>query len=154
MAQISSGLLERESSRLQFRQLAPCHPVFSGARPASLESWVSSSRVQRGYQSQRLVAEYFRTNGWPYAQPAGSGRSGTDITGVIGVDVEVKARRGIKVAEAMKQLRDRYKDGVLPVAILRLDGQGEAHIADWPAIVPLHVFIDLLKAAGYDKPKF
>jgi len=154
MAQISSGLLERESSRLQLRQLAPCHPVFSGARPASLESWVSSSRVQRGYQSQRLVAEYFRTNGWPYAQPAGSGRSGTDITGVIGVDVEVKARRGIKVAEAMKQLRDRYKDGVLPVAILRLDGQGEAHIADWPAIVPLHVFIDLLKAAGYDKPQF
>lgn len=154
MAQISSGLLERESSRLQLRQLAPCHPVFSGARPASFESWVSSSRVQRGYQSQRLVAEYFRTNGWPYAQPAGSGRSGTDITGVIGVDVEVKARRGIKVAEAMKQLRDRYKDGVLPVAILRLDGQGEAHIADWPAIVPLHVFIDLLKAAGYDKPKF
>jgi hypothetical protein len=154
MAQISSGLLERESSRLQLRQLAPCHPVFSGARPAILESWVSSSRVQRGYQSQRLVAEYFRTNGWPYAQPAGSGRSGTDITGVIGVDVEVKARRGIKVAEAMKQLRDRYKDGVLPVAILRLDGQGEAHIADWPAIVPLHVFIDLLKAAGYDKPKF
>jgi hypothetical protein len=154
MAHIPGSLLERESSRLQLRQLAPCHPVFSGARPASLGSWVSSSRVQRGYQSQRLVAEYFRTNGWPYAQPAGSGRSGTDITGVIGVDVEVKARRGIKVAEAMKQLRDRYKDGVLPVAILRLDGQGEAHIADWPAIVPLHVFIDLLKAAGYDKPKF
>jgi len=115
---------------------------------------VSSSRVQRGYQSQRIVAEYFRTNGWPYAQPAGSGRSGTDVTGVIGVDIEVKARRGIKVAEAMKQLRDRYQDGVLPVAILRMDGQGEAHIADWPAIVPLHILLDLLKAAGYDKPKF
>lgn len=95
MAKISGGLLERESPRLQLRQLAPNHPVFRGARPASLGSWVSSSRVQRGYQSQRLVAEYFRTNGWPYAQPAGSGRSGTDITGVIGVDVEVKARRGI-----------------------------------------------------------
>jgi hypothetical protein len=54
----------------------------------------------------------------------------------------------------MKQLRDRYQEGVLPVAILRLDGQGESHIADWPAIVPLHVLLDLLKAAGYDKPKF
>ncbi len=119
-----------------------------------LESLVTSSRVQRGYQSQRIVAEYFRNNGWPYAQPAGSGRSGTDVTGVIGVDIEVKARRGINVAMAMKQLRDRYQDGVLPVAILRLDGQGEAHIADWPAIVPLHILLDLLKAAGYDKPKF
>jgi hypothetical protein len=119
-----------------------------------LESLVTSSRVQRGYQSQRIVAEYFRNNGWPYAQPAGSGRSGTDVTGVIGVDIEVKARRGINVAMAMKQLRDRYQEGVLPVAILRLDGQGEAHIADWPAIVPLHILLDLLKAAGYDKPKF
>lgn len=119
-----------------------------------LESLVTSSRVQRGYQSQRIVAEYFRNNGWPYAQPAGSGRSGTDVTGVIGVDIEVKARRGINVAMAMKQLRDRYQEGVLPVAILRLDGQGEAHIADWPAIVPLHILLDLLKAAGYDRPKF
>lgn len=119
-----------------------------------LESLVTSSRVQRGYQSQRIVAEYFKNNGWPYAQPAGSGRSGTDVTGVIGVDIEVKARRGINVAMAMKQLRDRYQEGVLPVAILRLDGQGEAHIADWPAIVPLHILLDLLKAAGYDKPLF
>lgn len=123
-------------------------------RVIDLETMVTSSRVQRGYQSQRIVAEYFRTHGWPYAQPAGSGRSGTDVTGVLGVDIEVKARRGIKVAEAMKQLRDRYQEGVLPVAILRLDGQGESHIADWPAIVPLHVLLDLLKAAGYDKPKF
>jgi hypothetical protein len=115
---------------------------------------MTSSRVQRGYQSQRFVAEYFRKNGWPYAEPAGSGRSGTDITGVIGLDIEVKARRGIKISEAMKQLRERYKEGVLPVAILRLDGQGETHIDEWPAIVPLRIFIDLLKAAGYDKPKF
>lgn len=139
---------------LQLRQLAPTHPVFRAVRAGTLEPWVSSSRVQRGYQSQRLVAEYFKANGWPYAEPQGSGRSGSDITGIIGVDVEVKARRGLKVAEAMKQLRERSKEGVLPVAILRLDGQGETHIADWPAIVPLHILLDLLKAAGYDKPKF
>lgn len=114
----------------------------------------SSSRIARGYDSQRIVAEYFRAHGFPYAQPAGSGRIGTDITGVIGVDVEVKARRGIQVSAAMKQLRDRQQDGLLPVAVLRLDGQGPSHIDDWPAIVPLSVLIDLLKAAGYDKPKF
>lgn len=155
MAKISGGLLEGYRPRLQLRQLSPNHPVFRDFGGTNLEPRVSnSSRVQRGYQSQRLVAEYFQANGWPYAQPQGSGRTGTDITGIIGVDVEVKARRGIQLAEAMKQLRDRYKEGVLPVAILRLDGQGESHIADWPAIVPLHVFVDLLKGAGYDKPKF
>ena len=154
MDKVPGSLLAEQHSRLLLRQTNTSRWRSRRARVGYLDSWVSSSRVQRGYQSQRLVAEYFKSNGWPYAEPAGSGRSGTDITGVIGVDVEVKARRGIKVAEAMKQLRERYKEGVLPVAILRLDGQGEAHIADWPAIVPLHVFIDLLKAAGYDKPKF
>ena len=154
MDKVPGSLLAEQHSRLLLRQTNTGRWRSRRARVSYLDSWVSSSRVQRGYQSQRLVAEYFKSNGWPYAEPAGSGRAGTDITGVIGVDVEVKARRGIKVAEAMKQLRERYKDGVLPVAILRLDGQGEAHIADWPAIVPLHIFIDLLKAAGYDKPKF
>jgi len=154
MDKVPGSLLAQQHSGVLLRQTDAGHWHNRRARVGYLDSWVSSSRVQRGYQSQRLVAEYFKSNGWPYAEPAGSGRSGTDITGVIGVDVEVKARRGIKVAEAMKQLRERYKDGVLPVAILRLDGQGEAHIADWPAIVPLHVFIHLLKAAGYDQPKF
>lgn len=109
----------------------------------------NSSRVHRGLKSQSIVAEYFAANGWPFALSAGSGRQGSDVTGVPGVDIEVKARRGINVAMAMKQLRERHKEGVLPVAVLRLDGQGETHIADWPAIVPLSVFLDLLKAAGY-----
>lgn len=126
--------------RLRFRR------AYSG--PA--ESWVSShSRVARGLKSQDIVAKYFAANGWPFALSAGSGRQGTDVTGVPGVDIEVKARRGINVAMAMKQLRERHQEGVLPVAVLRLDGQGESHIADWPAIVPLSVFLDLLKAAGY-----
>jgi len=127
---------------------------FRRAYSGPLESWVSHSRVQRGLKSQDIVAKYFATNGWPYALSAGSGRQGTDVTGVPGLDIEVKARRGINVAMAMKQLRDRHQEGVLPVAVLRLDGQGETHIADWPAILPLGVFLDLLKAAGYDKPKF
>lgn len=127
---------------------------FRRAYGGPVESWVSHSRVQRGLKSQDIVAKYFAANGWPYALSAGSGRQGSDVTGVPGVDIEVKARRGINIAMAMKQLRDRHQEGVLPVAVLRMDGQGESHIADWPAIVPLGVFLDLLKAAGYDKPKF
>jgi hypothetical protein len=111
------------------------------------------SRVQRGLKSQDIVARYFAEHGWPYALPAGSGRQGSDVTGVPGLDVEVKARRGINVAMAMKQLRDRQQVGLLPVAVLRLDGQGETNIAEWPAFLPLGEFINLLKAAGYDKLK-
>jgi len=153
MAKISGSLLEGKRSILQLRQLATNHPSLRSFDAASLESWVTHSRVQRGLKSQDIVAKYFAANGWPYALSAGSGRQGTDVTGVPGVDIEVKARRGINVAMAMRQLRDRHQEGLLPVAVLRLDGQGESNIADWPAIVPLAVLLDLLKAAGYDKQK-
>lgn len=109
----------------------------------------SQHRKHRGYQSQKLVAQYLAANGFPYAESAGAGRSGTDVTGVVGVDIEVKARRGFPISEAMKQQRNRAKNGVIPVAILRLDGSGPADIENWPAIVPLSVFVALLKEAGY-----
>jgi len=54
-----------------------------------------SSRKQRGYDSQGIVANYLKENGWPYAEPVGAGRSGSDVTGIVGVDVEVKARRNL-----------------------------------------------------------
>ena len=153
MAKVSAGLRARQITRLT---LGGGHhwSIALDFGGGSLESLVSSSRVRRGLDSQVYVANYFAKNGWPYALPAGSGRQGTDVTGVPNVDIEVKARRGINVAMAMRQLKERHKEGVLPVAILRLDGQGESQIADLPAIVPLHILIELLKAAGYDKPKF
>lgn len=152
MVKSAGSLLFRSHQKVAPHLVAPSHPVFHAPGPNDLGIWMSSSRVQRGYQSQRLVAEYFKAHGWPFALPAGSGRQGTDVTGVPKLDIEVKARRGINIAMAMRQLRERREEGVLPVAVLRLDGQGESHIADWPAILPLSVLIDLLKAAGYDKP--
>ena len=53
-----------------------------------------STRKQRGYDSQRLVANYLRDNGFPHAEPVGAGRTGSDVTGTDGLDWEVKARRG------------------------------------------------------------
>lgn len=112
----------------------------------------SQHRKHRGYKSQDIAAQFFAENGFPYAQSAGAGRSGTDVTGVIGVDIEVKARRGFPIAEAMKQLAARKLDGIIPVAILRLDGKGAKDVENWPAIVPLSVFVHLLREAGYGDP--
>ena len=105
---------------------------------------MSQHRKHRGYKSQAIVAEYLKANGWPYAQSAGAGRSGSDITGVP-FDVEVKARRGLNIAAVMKQLKDR-KTG-LGFGVLRLDGQGEKNIEEWVAVLRLADLIDLLKKA-------
>lgn len=111
----------------------------------------SRSRVHRGMATQPMVARYFQQNGWPYALATGSGRTGTDITSVPGVDIEVKARRGLPIEATMNQLKKRNTEGTLSLAVLRLDGAGEASIADWPALVPLSALVQLLREAGYDK---
>jgi hypothetical protein len=109
----------------------------------------SQSRKHRGYKSQKIVANYLVDNGWPYAESTGAGRSGTDVTGTIGIDWEVKARAGFNPSAAIKQLKERHNGKDLPVAVLRLNGQGEASIGEWPVILRLEDFIQLLKDAGY-----
>jgi hypothetical protein len=94
---------------------------------------------------RRLV----HVNGWPYAEPVGAGRAGSDVTGMPGIDIEVKARRGFDPLAAMRQQADRAALGDLPFAILRMDGQGPAVIGSWPVILRLDTFTELLRAAGY-----
>ncbi len=108
-----------------------------------------SSRKQRGYDSQRIVANYLKENGWQYAEPVGAGRSGSDVTGIIGVDVEVKARRNLDLTGTLKQQAARASDGVLPLAVIRPDGYGPSRIGEWPCVVPLSVMVQLLRDAGY-----
>ena len=112
----------------------------------------NQSRKHRGYASQKIVANYFAENGFPFAESTGAGRSGSDVTGVLGVDIEVKARRGFPIAETMKQLAERNDGSKLQVAVLRLDGTGPTTVHNWPAIVPLSVLVELLRRSGYGEP--
>lgn len=109
----------------------------------------SQHRKHRGYASQRIVADRFKEAGWIYAEPTGAGRQGSDILGVLGVDVEVKARRGLDLTGALNQQEERLADGILPVTIIRPDGYGPARIDDWPAAMKLRVLLRLLDEAGY-----
>jgi hypothetical protein len=109
----------------------------------------SQSRKHRGYKSQDILADKLVTEGWPYAKSTGAGRTGTDVTGTIGIDWEVKARKDFNPSAAIKQLKERGDGEILPIAVLRLNGQGPASIGDWPAVLRLDDLIRLLKEAGY-----
>ena len=109
----------------------------------------SQHRKHRGYASQRILADYLREHGWPYAESAGAGRSGSDVTGTPAIDWEVKARADFNPSAALRQLGKRAKEGVLSVAVLRPNGMGEASVEDWAAVVPLSVLVRLLREAGY-----
>ena len=99
-----------------------------------------------------MVAERFAANGFPHAEPVGAGRAGTDILGLVGIDVEVKARRDLNLVGLMKQLDARAKDGVLGIGVIRPDGMGETTVGMWPAVICLDDLIALLRAAGYGTP--
>ena len=113
---------------------------------------MTQHRKHRGYASQRIAADWFQRNGFPFAEPVGAGRSGSDVTGMPGIDIEVKARRGFDPTAAMRQQEDRAARGDLAFALLRMDGQGPAVIGAWPVVIRLDHFTQLLRAAGYGDP--
>ena len=113
----------------------------------------SQSRKHRGYRSQKVVAQYLAVNGFPFAESTGAGRSGTDITGCVGLDWEVKARTGFNPSSAINQLKERAKTGILGLVCLRLNGQGEEKVKDWVVVLRLEDVVNLLKEAGYGEKK-
>ena len=108
----------------------------------------SQSRKHRGYRSQKVLAMYLAENGFPFAESTGAGRSGSDITGTVGIDWEVKARTGFNPAAAIAQLKERDK-GLLGLVVLRLNGQGEKSVDDWVCLLRLEDAVKLLRDAGY-----
>ena len=96
---------------------------------------------------------YLAENGFPFAESTGAGRSGTDITGCVGIDWEVKARTGFNPSSAVKQLKDRAKSKILGLVCLRLNGQGEEKVKDWVVVLRLEDMASLLREAGYGEKK-
>ena len=88
-----------------------------------------------------------REQGWSNALPVGAGRDGSDITGIEGLDIEIKARTNLDLSGLMKQLQNR-KSG-LGIGICRLNGQGEKSVEQFVALLTFADLVYLLKASGY-----
>ncbi|CAM3431009.1 hypothetical protein [Stackebrandtia soli] len=110
-----------------------------------------NSRRRRGRETERIVADAMRSDGWPNAEPVAAFAPGRDVTGVPGVAIEVKARSTTAIGAALRQaVRNAGKD--VPVVVIRLNGTGPATVDDWPCVVPFAVLRRLLRDAGYGDP--
>ena len=109
---------------------------------------MTQARKHRGMRSQKVVADWLRDSGFPYAESAGAGRSGSDIIGVPGLKVEVKARRAFSPLAWLRQAKSAPGEG-LPFVVFRCDGQGEANVGEWPVLIRLDDFTEVLREAGY-----
>jgi hypothetical protein len=109
-----------------------------------------TTRKQRAHDTERAVAQWFAVRGWPFAEPVGAGRDGTDVTGMPGWTVEVKARRDLSLTT---WLRQHATSDVPAFVVLRPDGYGPAQIAAWPVIMRLDDFTDLMVRAELEEDR-
>jgi hypothetical protein len=109
------------------------------------------SRRVRGRETEKLVAKHLVANGFITAHVTSSSAPGSDILGIEGLDIEVKARAGFDPKSALEQLRRRSKEVGLGVAVMRLNGQGEAAVGEFVAVLRFDDLIYLLKASGYGR---
>lgn len=112
----------------------------------------NQSRKSRGMRTQAVVAQWFRDGGFIYAESAGAGRSGSDVIGVPGLKIEVKARRAFSPLAWLKQAKEAKGEG-LPFVVFRCDGQGEANVGEWGVLIRLDEFTQVLREAGYFPPE-
>lgn len=112
---------------------------------------MSQHRKHRGMRTQKVVAEWFAARGWPWAESAGAGRQGADITGMVDVAVEVKARNGFSPMAWVRQAV-AAAEGRVPIVVVRPNGMGETTLPDWPVIIRLDDLTRLLHQAGYGDP--
>lgn len=110
---------------------------------------MSQSRKVRGRKTEAILADYYNAHGWPYAEQTGAGRPGVDITGMPGLAVEVKARRGFEPVAWLKQAATRPG---LPFVVFRPNGMGEASVGSWGMLLTVEHGTELLRAAGYGDP--
>jgi hypothetical protein len=104
-----------------------------------------TTRKARGAETERRFAEHLAANGWPHAQV--SRGKGSDVLGCAGLLWELKARRGFTPLAWLRQVRSHGAG--LPIAVIRPDGLGPAHINEWAAMLRVADLIELLHAAGY-----
>jgi hypothetical protein len=111
---------------------------------------MSQSRKYRGYDTEKLVSRYLK-QWWPFALPTGAGRSGSDVTGVPYIDLEVKARADFSPKQWIDQVSKRTAaTGDLPVVVCRLNGQ-KTEVGNYLAFLRFSDLVDLLVKAGYAK---
>lgn len=110
-----------------------------------------ATRKARGAETQRIVANAWKLDGWAYVEPIGAGAPGRDLTGTPGVGVEIKARADLDLTGWLRQTtRNAGLD--VPVLIVRPNGYGPTTVDDWPGITTHGWIRRLLRMAGYGEP--
>ena len=104
---------------------------------------MTNARKARGSATERIVSERLKVL-WPFNNVVRG--PGPDLVETPGFAVEIKARTRLDLPEWMRQAkRHSAKHGGIPLLIIRLNGQGPASVDDFPVVMRLGDFIELVR---------
>jgi hypothetical protein len=112
---------------------------------------VSSPSKRKGSAFELEIVKYLNDAGWPYAERrlAGDQYDKGDITGTPAVVWECKNQKTFKLAEWVDELTVEMRTAKAPVGAVIHKRRGTTSAADYYATLPLSVYCQLLKEAGY-----
>lgn len=100
-------------------------------------------RKARGRATERIVTAYLAKELDTELRNPSAGESGSDVLGLPGYDIEIKARADFKPQEAFKQ-QDKRKEANKGIVILRMNGMGE-NAGEYYAMLRLKDLVPLIK---------
>ena len=74
--------------------------------------------------------------------------AGSDIFGIPGVDIEIKATESNALISGLRQSIKRAPDAELNICVYRPRGMGETAVGDWIVSMTFAQFVQLMKGYG------
>lgn len=112
---------------------------------------MSTPSKRKGDAHERAIAEYLVEQGWRHAErrKAGSTIDKGDLYGILGCVVEAKNEKRIDLAGYMKELEVEMRNAKATTGAAIVKKRGTMNVADYYAVMPVSVWVELLKKAGY-----
>lgn len=109
-----------------------------------------------GRIAEKAVADYLAAHGFPLAEPRSDGSHNPygDVANIFPVVIEVKAEAKWRPAAYVKQLAEEMNatDAEVGAVFIKPPGVGLGRVAEWHALLPVELLVQLLRAAGYGTP--
>jgi Holliday junction resolvase len=124
--------------------------------------WTSTGRItvttaskRKGSKAELDVVKYFQRHGWIYAERrlAGDRYDKGDVAGVNGVCIEIKNRIKISLAEWVEEMLVETKNALAHTGVVIHKRKGKSEVKDWYATLPVSMYVQLLKEAGYGESR-
>ena len=108
---------------------------------------MSKAAKRKGSQAERDVVVWLKANGYPYAdrRVAGATLDKGDISGVLGVTIEVKNHRRMDLAGWVGELEVEMKNDNAWTGTVIHKRSGKGNVDDWYCTMPAKIWLALIK---------